>query len=208
MVFVDELAEMVETCSQKTQLAIKRLAAVARGLKIHLVLGTQRPTADSIDDIRKSMSNIPVRITGKVAEKEHAKAITGLRPNLVAAHTLTTGDFMLVVNGRLRRFHAFGVGDEDIPEFCKIIGLIWQGQPRAWSLDLSKVTIVEPATAQGATQNAHDQIKRYIEEQFTKTQALPTSTMLRKWHKKTFHRSLNYNTAEKLLSEVREGLYV
>ncbi|MBE7083865.1 MAG: DNA translocase FtsK [Clostridiales bacterium] len=62
--FIDELADLMETCKKDLEQRIRMVAAKSRSAGIHLVLATQRPSVDVITGTIKA--NLPSRIALRV----------------------------------------------------------------------------------------------------------------------------------------------
>lgn len=70
---IDEFADLMTTVGKELETLLARLAAMARAVGIHLVLATQRPSANIITGIIKS--NIPTRIAFMVASQIDSRII-------------------------------------------------------------------------------------------------------------------------------------
>ncbi|NCB01411.1 MAG: DUF87 domain-containing protein [Spirochaetia bacterium] len=73
VVVIDEFADIMTTVGKELETLLARLAAMARAVGIHLVLATQRPSADIITGIIKS--NIPTRIAFSVSGQVNSRII-------------------------------------------------------------------------------------------------------------------------------------
>ena len=73
VVIIDEFADLMVIASNEVEEYIARLAQMARAVGIHLVLATQRPSADVITGLIKA--NFPSRIAFKVMQASNSRII-------------------------------------------------------------------------------------------------------------------------------------
>jgi len=73
VIFIDELADLMQSASDQTEGYIVRLAQMARATGIHLVVATQRPSTDIITGLIKA--NFPARISFMMASSIDSRVI-------------------------------------------------------------------------------------------------------------------------------------
>lgn len=110
VVIVDEFADLISSRKSDIENAVKRLAQKARQCDIHLVLATQRPSADVITGHIKT--NMPTRISLSVPERRDSRIILDENG---AESLLGQGDMLLKLNGQIsERLHAPYVSNDEI----------------------------------------------------------------------------------------------
>ncbi|MCK6473972.1 MAG: DNA translocase FtsK [Planctomycetes bacterium] len=119
VVVVDEFADLMMTAGKEIEQAIARLAQKARAAGIHVILATQRPSADVVTGLIKT--NLPCRICFQVKSKVDSRIVldTGGGEKLAGK-----GDMLYVPPGtsQLIRAKAVFIGDHEVKavvDFCK-----------------------------------------------------------------------------------------
>lgn len=111
VIIVDEFADLIISARNEVEDAICRLAALARACGIHLVLATQRPSADVITGLIKS--NMPSRIAFSVASQVESRIILDIGG---AEELLGKGDMLFYPKGLKKPVRLQGgfIKDEDV----------------------------------------------------------------------------------------------
>lgn len=114
---VDEAADLL---GQSPEVAghLTRLAVRGREAGIHLLLCTQKPTAETMGGLLRA--NLPCRLVGRVLSAQDAAIAAGIKGS-GAEKLLGRGDFLLVVAGELVRFQAAYVAPEEIAVMVEML---------------------------------------------------------------------------------------
>ncbi|NVL89840.1 MAG: DNA translocase FtsK [Desulfobacterales bacterium] len=119
VVVIDELADLMLVASRDVELALTRLAQMARAAGIHLLIATQRPSVDVLTGTIKA--NFPTRISFQVSCRTDSRTILDTNG---AESLLGKGDMLFLPPGtaKLERVHGAyvsGVEIRQITEFLK-----------------------------------------------------------------------------------------
>ncbi|MCX7831743.1 MAG: DNA translocase FtsK [Actinobacteria bacterium] len=118
IVIIDELADLMLVCSREVEESIVRLAQMARAVGIHLIVATQRPSADIITGLIKS--NITTRIAFSVRSQIDSRVIL----DAVGAEKLIgQGDMLFLAQSLLHpvRLQAPYVSEEEIEKVTNFV---------------------------------------------------------------------------------------
>jgi len=123
VVFIDEMADLMMVAGKEIEIAVQRLAQMARAAGIHVIMATQRPSVDVITGTIKA--NFPTRISFQVISKFDSRTILGEQG---AEQLLGQGDLLLMVGGgRITRVHGPFVSDREVEDVVAF--LREQGEP-------------------------------------------------------------------------------
>lgn len=119
VIIIDELADLMMVASRDVEVAVTRLAQMARAAGIHLILATQRPSVDVLTGIIKA--NFPARLTFQVSSKTDSRTIIDANG---AENLLGSGDMLFLPPGTstLQRIHGAFISEAElarITEFLK-----------------------------------------------------------------------------------------
>jgi S-DNA-T family DNA segregation ATPase FtsK/SpoIIIE len=113
VVVVDELLDVLAVGGKAAEAALTRLAQRGREAGLHLLAGTQKPSAAALGSMLKA--NFPVRLVGRVGSAEDARVASG-QAGTGAEKLLGQGDFLVVAGGRTTRFQAAWLPARDFPD--------------------------------------------------------------------------------------------
>ncbi|MBS1704770.1 MAG: DNA translocase FtsK 4TM domain-containing protein [Armatimonadetes bacterium] len=115
VVIIDELADLMIQASAEVETSIVRLAQLARAVGIHLIIATQRPSADVITGLIKA--NIPSRIAFAVSSSIDSRIIID---GSGADKLVGRGDmlFMPIDANKPTRIQGCYVSEKEIEDVC------------------------------------------------------------------------------------------
>jgi S-DNA-T family DNA segregation ATPase FtsK/SpoIIIE len=110
VIVVDEMADLMLVAGKEIEMAVQRLAQMARAAGIHVIMSTQRPSVDVITGTIKA--NFPTRISFHVTSKVDSRTILG---ETGAEQLLGQGDMLYMAHGgKITRVHGPLVTDAEV----------------------------------------------------------------------------------------------
>ncbi|HKM93581.1 MAG TPA: DNA translocase FtsK, partial [Prolixibacteraceae bacterium] len=128
IVVIDEFADLIMTAGKEIELPIARIAQLARAVGIHMVIATQRPSANIITGIIKA--NFPSRIAFKVASMIDSRTILDQSG---ANQLIGKGDMLFSSGSELIRLQCALVDTPEVENICNHIAK-QQSYPTAYFL--------------------------------------------------------------------------
>jgi S-DNA-T family DNA segregation ATPase FtsK/SpoIIIE len=114
VLIIDEMADMMMTLGREAETPIARLAQKARAAGLHMVIATQRPSADVVTGLIKA--NFPTRVAFRVLSGIDSRTIL----DQVGAETLLgKGDMLYLASGGTRRVHGAYLSEAEVQSMVK-----------------------------------------------------------------------------------------
>ncbi|MBD5316442.1 MAG: DNA translocase FtsK [Bacteroides sp.] len=116
VVIVDEFADLLMTAGKEVETPIARIAQKARAVGIHMILATQRPSANIITGVIKA--NFPGRIAFRVFQMVDSRTILD-SPG--ANQLIGKGDMLFSNSGRKDRVQCAFIDTPEVEALCRFI---------------------------------------------------------------------------------------
>ncbi|SCY57925.1 DNA translocase FtsK [Desulfoluna spongiiphila] len=192
VIIIDELADLMMVASRDVEVALTRLAQMARASGIHIILATQRPSVDVLTGIIKA--NFPTRISFQVSSKTDSRTIIDSNG---AENLLGMGDMLYLPPGtaKLMRIHGAFISDDELNELISF----WKEQ-QGPGYDTSILdTPPEAAAAEGGDED--------YDEKYDEAVALVTRTRQASISSVQRHLRIGYNRAARIIEAMeRDGV--
>ncbi len=145
VIVIDELADLMMVAANEIEDLICRIAQLARAVGIHLIVATQRPSADIITGLIKA--NIPSRVAFAVSSGVDSRVILD---EMGAEKLLGRGDmlYLPIDAGKATRLQGAYVSDRELDQ---LIGW-WKAQGRpTYQEEILQAAALSPNPSDGAT---------------------------------------------------------
>ena len=117
VVIIDEFADLIMTAGREVETPIARLAQLARAIGIHLIIATQRPSANIITGIIKA--NFPARIAFRVSSSIDSRTILD---HTGANNLIGRGDMLVSAGSDMVRVQCAFIDTPEIEHITDFIG--------------------------------------------------------------------------------------
>jgi S-DNA-T family DNA segregation ATPase FtsK/SpoIIIE len=191
VIVIDELADLMMVASRDVEVALTRLAQMARAAGIHLILATQRPSVDVLTGIIKA--NFPTRLTFQVSSKTDSRTIIDTNG---AESLLGNGDMLFLPPGagKLQRIHGAFISETEV---TRVTDFLKSQKPPEYDQQ-----VVEPHKVEAAADGETEYDEKYDDAValITKTRQASISMIQR-------HLRIGYNRAARIIETMeQEGL--
>lgn len=188
VVIIDEFADLIMQVGKEVEQPIARIAQKARAVGIHMILATQRPSANIITGVIRA--NFPARFAFKVS--------TGLESRVIldqngAGQLIGRGDMLISQGNDFERVQCAFVDTPEVERITKYIAG-QQGYPEAYILPEAPVD-GEAAGPKDVDLSKLDPLFEEVAATVVATQQGSTSMIQRKF-------SLGYNRAGRLMDQL------
>ncbi|MDI6798225.1 MAG: DNA translocase FtsK, partial [Desulfatibacillaceae bacterium] len=194
VIIIDELADLMMVASRDVEVALARLAQMARAAGLHLILATQRPSVDVLTGTIKA--NFPARVAFQVSSRTDSRTILDSNG---AEDLLGRGDMLFMPPGaaKLQRIHGAYISDEELAQVLAFIRQ--QSRPQ---YDTSITDAPASNGENGATQDEQEYDEKYDEAVAIVTQTRQASiSMIQR------RLRIGYNRAARIIEIMeREGV--
>jgi S-DNA-T family DNA segregation ATPase FtsK/SpoIIIE len=148
---IDELADLIMTSSKEVEMYIIRLAQKARAVGIHMLLATQRPSANVVTSLIKA--NMPCRISFRVASRLESRIVLDQNG---AEVLLGQGDMLFLQPGTSSLIRAQGsYVDED--EIRTVVSALRKSAEPRYSTELVRLSAAPVDGGDGERDELFDQ---------------------------------------------------
>lgn len=113
---IDEFSDMIMTAGKEVETPIVRIAQKARAVGIHMIIATQRPSANVITGLIKG--NFPGRVAFAVSQMTDSRIILDRSG---AQHLIGRGDMLFSVDGEITRLQCPFIDTPEIVRICDYI---------------------------------------------------------------------------------------
>ncbi len=188
---IDEFADLIMTAGKEVETPIARLAQLARAIGIHLIIATQRPSANIITGIIKA--NFPGRIAFRVTSGIDSRTILDAGG---ADQLIGKGDMLFSQGNDLVRIQCAFVDTPEVENICDFIGG-QRGYPEVFTLP---EYVGESATGGSGTFDGEDRDALFDDAARVLVQHQQGSASLLQRKMK-----IGYNRAGRLIDQMEEA---
>jgi S-DNA-T family DNA segregation ATPase FtsK/SpoIIIE len=191
VIIIDELADLMMVASRDVEVALTRLAQMARAAGIHLILATQRPSVDVLTGIIKA--NFPTRLTFQVSSKIDSRTIIDTNG---AESLLGMGDMLFLPpgTGKLQRIHGAYISET---ELGRVIDFLKQQMAPEY----------DQAVVESPVETPDDSEEKEYDERYDDAVALVTRTGQASISMVQRHLRVGYNRAARIIEMMeKEGV--
>ncbi len=191
VIIIDELADLMMVASRDVEVALTRLAQMARAAGIHLILATQRPSVDVLTGVIKA--NFPTRLSFQVSSKTDSRTILDTNG---AENLLGNGDMLFLPPGtaKIQRIHGAFISEA---ELVRITNFLKNQKKPEYDISVTKAPV----------ENKDSEDSEEYDERYDEAVALVTKTGQASISMVQRHLRVGYNRAARIIEVMeKEGV--
>ncbi len=190
VVIIDEYGDLILTAGKEVELPIARIAAVARAAGIHMVIATQRPSANIVTGLIKA--NFPARMAFKVASMVDSRTILDASG---ANQLIGRGDMLFLQGSEMTRVQCAFIDTPEVQNLCTFISE-QQGYPDVFQLPEPEITSESGESGKSMDiSNDRDPLFAEVARMIVMSQDASTSMIQRRF-------SIGFNRAGRLMDQM------
>lgn len=189
VVIVDEWADLIITAGKEVETPIARLAQKARAIGIHVILATQRPSANVVTGVIKA--NFPGRVAFKVASGIDSRTVLDATG---ADHLIGRGDMLISNNLEMERVQCAFMDTPEVTAICEHIKS-QVGYPTAYILPEPVNVSEDNVGGDGELAGDRDPLFEEIARQIVTSNTASTSSLQRRYR-------IGYNRAGSIMDQL------
>jgi DNA segregation ATPase FtsK/SpoIIIE, S-DNA-T family len=188
VIIIDELADLMMVSSRDVEVALTRLAQMARAAGIHLILATQRPSVDVLTGVIKA--NFPTRLTFQVSSKTDSRTIIDANG---AENLLGMGDMLFLPpgTGKLQRIHGAYISETELGRIIEF-------------LKLQKAPEYNASVVETQKEDKSDDVEKEYDERYDDAVALVARTGQASISMIQRHLRIGYNRAARIVEMMEQ----
>ncbi len=188
VVIIDEYADLVMTVGKEAETPVARIAQKARAVGIHMIIATQRPSANIITGVIRA--NFPARMAFQVSSRIDSKIIL---ENNGAASLIGKGDMLISHDSKLERVQCAFIDTPEIKAVSSYIG-DQTGYPHPYLLPPTEVAGPQGG-ARGLSAGERDPLFNEIARDIVSSGVASTSGLQRRY-------SIGFARAGKIMDQL------
>lgn len=189
VVIIDEYADLVMTVGKEAETPVARIAQKARAVGIHMIIATQRPSANIITGVIRA--NFPTRMAFQVSSRIDSKIIL---ENNGAASLIGKGDMLISYDSKLERVQCAFIDTTEIKAVTSYVNN-QPGYPSPYLLPPVETAPAQGAAGRGGIYGERDPLFNEIAHDIVSSGIASTSGLQRRY-------SIGFARAGKIMDQL------
>ncbi|MDE6543233.1 MAG: DNA translocase FtsK, partial [Muribaculaceae bacterium] len=189
VVIIDEYADLYMNIGKEVETPVARIAQKARAVGIHMIIATQRPSANIITGVIRA--NFPARMAFQVSSRIDSKIILD---NNGAASLIGKGDMLISHDSKLERVQCAFISTDEIKTVAAYVNN-QVGYPHPYLLPPVEAPAAQGGAARGGVTGERDSLFNEIARDIVSSGIASTSGLQRRY-------SIGFARAGKIMDQL------